>query len=137
MHTTLRNAVLRQLALVDQVAEQGDARALLPLARTEIHRLADGWRLLLTMHQPNEDGRCAACPGRFRHRRWPCQVWLITHQQLISEGVPHRKRRGPVRNPLARLLRRGSGAATSSAARAPHGRRRATVLPKARHSAAP
>jgi hypothetical protein len=106
MHTVLRNAVLQQLARVDQVAEQGDARSLLPLARTEIHRLADGWRLLLTMHQPNEDGRCAVCAGRFRNRRWPCQVWLMAHQHLISESVPHHKRGGPVRNPFARLLRR-------------------------------
>ena len=110
MHTVLRNAVLQQLARVDRVAAQGDASSLLPLARTEIHRLADGWRLLLTMHQPNEDGRCAVCTGHFRNRRWPCQVWVMAHQHLISEGVQHHKRGGPVRNPFARLLHRRAGA---------------------------
>jgi hypothetical protein len=115
MHTVLRNAVLQQLARVDQVAEQGDARSLLPLARTEIHRLADGWRLLLTVHQPKEDGRCAACTGRFRKRRWPCQVWVMAHQHLISESVQHHKRSGPIRNPFARLLQRRAGAGRGAA----------------------
>jgi hypothetical protein len=116
MHTVLRDAVLQELARVDQVTEENDARSLLPLARTEIHRLADGWRLLLTMHQPDEDGRCAVCRGRFRHRRWPCRVWLTAHQHLISESVPHRRRRRHVRNPFADLLRRRSATTANTKA---------------------
>lgn len=102
MDEALRDAVLRRLSLLEEVAAQGEAEALVPLARAEIHRLADGWRLLLTVHQPDEDGRCKACPGWLRRRRWPCQVWNMAHQHLIGEGVPHRERRRPLRNPFTR-----------------------------------
>lgn len=102
MDEALRDAVLQRLALLDKVAEHGEAEALVPLARAEIHRLADGWRLLLTVHQPDEDGRCKACPGWLRRRRWPCQVWNMAHQHLIGEGLPHRERRRPLRNPFTR-----------------------------------
>ncbi|HEX7308173.1 hypothetical protein [Lentzea sp.] len=102
MDEILRDAVLQRLALLDEAAERGGAEALVPLARAEIHRLADGWRLLLTVHQPDEDGRCRACPGWLRRRRWPCQVWNTAHQHLIGEGVLHRERRRPLRNPFTR-----------------------------------
>jgi hypothetical protein len=102
MDESLRKAVLHRLSALDEAAEQGDAGALLPLARTEIHRLTDGWRLLLTGHQPDDNGRCTACRGWPRHRRWPCRVWVMAHQHLIGEGLPHRERRIPLRNPLSR-----------------------------------
>jgi hypothetical protein len=102
MDETLRDAVLQRLELLDKVAEHGEAEALVPLARAEIHRLADGWRLLLTVHQPDEDSRCKACPGWLRRRRWPCQIWNMAHQHLIGEGLPHRERRKPLRNPFTR-----------------------------------
>jgi len=99
---TLRAAVLHRLTQLEEVAERGAAEALVPLARAEINRLADGWRLLLTVHQPDPDGRCGACPGVLRHRKWPCQVWTMAHQHLIGEGLPHRERRRPLRSPFAR-----------------------------------
>lgn len=101
----LRAAVLRRLDLLDQVAGEADAGTLLPLARSEISRLADGWRLLLTVHQPGPDRRCNACPRGLRGRRWPCQVWRMAHEHLIGDGVPHRERRRPLRDSLSRALR--------------------------------
>jgi hypothetical protein len=89
----LRAAVLRQLAMLDDIAEHGGSDSLLPVARTELHRLTDGWRLLLAVHQPGTDSRCQACPGSIRRRRWPCGVWLLAYQHLIGEGPPRRRRR--------------------------------------------
>lgn len=110
MEEALRKAVMQRLALLDKVAEQGEAESLVPLARSEIHRLADGWRLLLTVHQPDDDSRCRACPGWLRRRRWPCQIWTMAHQHLIGEGVAHRDRRKPLRNPFTRSGMGDSGA---------------------------
>ncbi|MFE2750770.1 hypothetical protein ACFXGA_02080 [Actinosynnema sp. NPDC059335] len=109
MDEALRAAVLRRLASVDEAVERGEAESLVPLARSEIHRLADGWRLLLTVHQPDPDGRCGACPGVLRHRKWPCQVWTMAHQHLIGDGLPHRERRRPLRT-----LRRSSEVETTT-----------------------
>jgi hypothetical protein len=101
-----RKAVLNRLAAVDRMAGQSDPAKLLPLARTELRRLAEGWRRLLAAHHAGPDGRCEACRTRIRARRWPCQVWRAAHEQLIGEGVPHRRRTHPLRNPFARLITR-------------------------------
>ncbi|MFI9384190.1 hypothetical protein [Kutzneria sp. NPDC052558] len=100
----MRRAVLRRLAALDQAAEQTSAGTLAPLARAELQRLADGWRLLLEVHTADEDGRCRACPGRLRKRRWPCKVWLLAHQHLIGEGTPPPR---PSGGGLRMLFRRG------------------------------
>jgi hypothetical protein len=95
------------LTALEQIAEDdADLAADLPLARSELSRLADGWRLLLTVHSAGEDGRCRACPGWVRqHRRWPCPVWLMAHQHLLGElpSARPRPRRHPVRDALRRL----------------------------------
>ena len=101
-----RRAVLARLAALDEVAGKADPSTLLPLARTELRRLADGWRRLLAAHRADEDGRCAACRTRIRARRWPCQVWRAAHEQLIGDGLPHRQRTHPLRNPFTRTTRR-------------------------------
>ena len=97
MDDALRSAVLRRLALLDEAADTADASTLLPLARSEITRLAEGWRLLLTVHQPDEDGRCPACPAVAwrggRGRSWPCPVWRMAHDHLIGEGMVLRRGR--------------------------------------------
>lgn len=99
----MRRAVLRRLAALDQAAEQTSTGTLAPLARAELQRLADGWRLLLEVHTADEDGRCRACPGRLRKRRWPCKVWLLAHQHLIGEGTPAPQPQGSGwRNPFRR-----------------------------------
>jgi hypothetical protein len=98
-----RRAVLNRLAAVDRAAGQADPSALLPLARAELCRLADGWRRLLTAHRADPDGRCEGCRTGIRARRWPCQVWRAAHEQLIGDGVPHRRRTYPLRDRFARL----------------------------------
>lgn len=87
----LRAEVLRRLAMLDDLARDAEPDSL-PLARTELHRLTDGWRLLLTVHQPGVDGRCRACPARMRRRRWPCRVWTMAYQHLIGDSLPDRHR---------------------------------------------
>lgn len=109
MEQLLRLAVLDKLDGLDEAdgGEEGEeAGGLLPMARSEIRRLTDGWRALLVVHQPGDGDLCPQCSGRFRRKRWPCSVWLAAHQHLISEGVPHRDRRHPLRNPFS--LRKGT-----------------------------
>lgn len=86
--------------MLDRAAGQADPTTLLPLTRTELRRLADGWRLLLRTHHADPDGRCQACRHGRWARRWPCQVWRSAHEQLIGEGLPHRARTYPLRNPF-------------------------------------
>jgi hypothetical protein len=104
VHDTIRDAVLARLELLDRAAG-AEPSTLLPLARTEISRIAEGWRLLLTVHQQDEEGRCRACPTGIRGRRWPCQVWRTAYEQLIGGGLPHRKRTLPLHNPIAKAAR--------------------------------
>ncbi|HEX3782953.1 MAG TPA: hypothetical protein VHX38_25075 [Pseudonocardiaceae bacterium] len=88
----LRDAVLNRLAALEHIAEDGadgGLEARLPLARSELYRLADGWRLLLTVHSAGADGRCRACPGWVRRRRWPCPVWLMAHRHLLGDTLPN------------------------------------------------
>jgi hypothetical protein len=101
-----RRAVLNQLAALDDAASQGDPAKLLPLARAELRRLADGWRRLLAAHHAGPDGRCEACRTGSRAKRWPCQVWRAAHEQLIGEDVPPRRRTYPLRNPFTSLSTR-------------------------------
>lgn len=95
-----RRAVLRRLDLLDRLAEQADPAVLLPLARTELRRLADTWRRLLRTHRQDEDGRCSTCRAGIRGGRWPCPVWRSAHEQLIGEEVPHHERTRPLRHPF-------------------------------------
>jgi hypothetical protein len=103
---TVRRAVLHRLDMLDRAAGHADASTLLPLARTELRRLADGWRLLLKTHGADPDGGCHACRQGTRSRRWPCPVWRSAHEQLIGDGLSHRVRTYPLRNPF-RLAGRG------------------------------
>lgn len=114
VHDTIREAVLRRLEMLDTAADVAEPSTLLPLARTEITRIAEGWRLLLTVHQCDEEGRCRACPTGIG-RRWPCQVWKTAYEQLIGDGGPHRARTRPLHNPLARITRMAKRAARENA----------------------
>lgn len=79
-----RQAVLERLDELDRIAEAAEVSA----PEEHLRRLAEGWRLLLTVHQPDQDSRCQGCPGVLRHQRWPCQVWQLAHRHLITEDRP-------------------------------------------------
>ena len=90
--TSLRAAVLRSLDRLDAVAAGASSPT---QARAELSRLTDGWRLLLQVHQPDENSRCVACPHRMRGKRWPCQVWRLAHRHLIGDGQCRGERHRP------------------------------------------
>jgi hypothetical protein len=94
-HDTMRDAVLNRLDHLDRAAG-ADSGTLLQLARTELNRLTDGWRLLLTVHRRDDLNRCPVCPPGWRNRRWPCRVWTMAYKQLIGESLPHRRRTKPL-----------------------------------------
>jgi hypothetical protein len=93
MYDHLRRAVLHHLDVLERAVDQADPPTLLPLARTELHRLVDGWRRLLHSHRADGSGRCAACRRGLLGRRRPCPIWRLAHQQLLEEGPPRRPRR--------------------------------------------
>lgn len=98
----LRAGVLGSLDRLDRLAARTDSA---PLARAELTRLTDGWRLLLQVHHADENGRCVACPHRLRGKRWPCQVWRLAHRHLIGDGRQHGDRhRLGARQPVASEL---------------------------------
>lgn len=86
MDRAFRWAVLKRLTVLDDMVEEGGADLPAPLARAELRRITGGWRDLLTDHHPDSAGRCPVCSGWLRRRKWPCQVWITAHQQLLGDG---------------------------------------------------
>lgn len=88
---TLREAVLRRLAMLDRIAASGESEFSVPMARAELSKLATGWRLLLATHRPDADRKCMACPRSVWRRRWPCRVWQMAYQHLVDDRMPRQR----------------------------------------------
>lgn len=74
--------------MLDDLAANADAPSLLSVARSELPKLTEGWRALLSEHQPDGRGNCPSCSTRFHQQKAPCSVWRSAHQHLVSGDTP-------------------------------------------------
>jgi hypothetical protein len=54
------------------------------LADTELVRLIDTMKAVLSEHEPNDDGRCPSCSARAQRRGYRCAVWATVHHHLLA-----------------------------------------------------
>ncbi|OXM74470.1 MULTISPECIES: hypothetical protein [Amycolatopsis] len=94
----LRNAVWERLDMLADLATRADAQSLVSVARSELPRLTEGWRAMLTAHEPDERGDCPTCSTRWHRCKAPCSVWQVAHEHLVAGGLaPQRDLRRPWR----------------------------------------
>jgi hypothetical protein len=83
----LRNAVWERLDMLSELANHADAPSLLSVARSELPRLTEGWRAMLSAHEPDERGNCPTCSTRWRQQKAPCSVWRAAYEHLVAGGL--------------------------------------------------
>jgi hypothetical protein len=83
----LRNAVWERLDMLSDLAERADAPSLLSVARSELPRLAEAWRSMLKLHEPDDRGDCPTCSTRWHRSKAPCSVWQAAHEHLVAGGL--------------------------------------------------
>ncbi|MFJ8910519.1 hypothetical protein [Amycolatopsis sp. NPDC102389] len=83
----LRNAVWERLDMLSDLANRADAQSLVSVARSELPRLAEGWRAMLQAHEPDERGDCPTCSTRWHKCKAPCSVWQVAHEHLVAGGL--------------------------------------------------
>ncbi|GAA3805498.1 MULTISPECIES: hypothetical protein [Amycolatopsis] len=94
----LRNAVWERLDMLADLATRADAQSLVSVARSELPRLTEGWRAMLTAHEPDERGDCPTCSTRWHRCKAPCSVWQVAHEHLVAGGLaPQQDLRRPSR----------------------------------------
>ncbi len=123
----LRNAVWERLDMLADLAKEADSPALVSAARAELPRLTEGWRVMLSAHEPDERGDCPTCSTRWHRCKAPCSVWQVAHDHLVAGGLAHFHDSRRVR----RL--RGTTAATATP---PVQKRRTPASPTGRHALA-
>ncbi len=85
----LRNAVWERLDTLSSLADEADTGSLASVARTELPRLAQAWRAMLTAHEPDGRGDCPTCSTRWHRSKAPCSVWQAAHEHLVAGGLAH------------------------------------------------
>ena len=74
---------------LDALSRSTDEHTMAELGRLELPRVLTALNALLEAHQPDENGRCAACrPRRFGRTTGPCRAYLTAHLCLIADGMP-------------------------------------------------
>ncbi|WP_253858856.1 hypothetical protein [Prauserella alba] len=104
----LRNAVWERLDMLSDLADRADEPSLVSVARSELPRLTDGWRVMLRSHEPDDGGHCPTCSTRWRRVKAPCTVWQVAHEHLVAGGLAPEQ-------PSKRKLRRKGAPAHASA----------------------
>lgn len=77
-YNEIRAAVVADLDRVRDIAEDGDDETVVAVARSEVPALLAGTRALISLHRPDDKGRCRACRGGrwWRRRPVPCRPLL-------------------------------------------------------------
>jgi len=83
----LRNAVWERLDMLADLATRADAQSLVSVARSELPRLTECWRAMLSAHEPDERGDCPTCSTRWHRCKAPCSVWQVAHEHLVAGGL--------------------------------------------------
>lgn len=97
----LRTAVWERLDALTELANHPDAPTPLSVARSEVPRLVEDWRTLLTAHESDDKGNCVLCSTRWRPRRAPCAVWHSAYEHLAAGALatPPARHQRPARSP--------------------------------------
>lgn len=83
----LREAVWDRLETLAEHANHADTGTPTSAARSEIPRLAQGWRSTLREHEPDERGDCPTCSTRWHRSQTPCSVWHAAYEHLVAGGL--------------------------------------------------
>jgi hypothetical protein len=83
----LRNAVWERLDMLNELATRADEPSLLSVARSELPKLTEGWRVVLADHEPDAKGNCPTCSSRWRQQSSPCPVWRAAYEHLVVGGL--------------------------------------------------
>lgn len=85
--------------MLADLADRADAQSLVSVARSELPRLTEGWRAMLSAHEPDERGDCPTCSTRWHRCKAPCSVWQVAHEHLVAGGLATQQ---PLRRPWRR-----------------------------------
>ncbi|MFI9811435.1 hypothetical protein [Saccharothrix variisporea] len=96
-YNEIRAGVIARLDRVSDIAEDGEDEAVICVAREEVPALLAGTRALISLHRPDDQGRCRACRGGrwWRRRPVPCrpllEFQLAVHTASTGRGRHHRR----------------------------------------------